>query len=517
VFSENVYPSLTAAATPGTHTGPLRWEGRTGLIALGLIVCLGLAVRVRQYCAEPSFWYDEAYLLVNIADKTCLELCGPLRGGQTAPPGFLLALRCLYIGCGASEWAMRLPTLLASVAALGISIPLARRIAGRPGWLWAVGFCALSHHAVTHGIEVKPYAVDLLVSELILLAAINLLRAEPLSTRWRWHVAGMFAIALVGPWLSYPSAFVLGGVSLALAADAWARRRLGVWGVWSGFTAMSLLSFAAVWLLVARHQRTEMIQAYWQTGFAQDSSLGRVLLWIGSFPVNVADYGSTSLGIPLALLGLWGVAALWRHSRPAAALLVGPLAVALFANLLRLYPLDDRLLFFAAPCLWLSAAAGVSDIVNRSRGRFAWLVVIALSALLVPGTARFTKYLLVVKAKTEYREAFEHVLREESAGDLWWITHPEVAEVYLGSGRAYLNGTMPPGQVAEAARGRRLWLVVCIPQAGPLLAPELEQQLERAGLRATARRDWQTIVVLLYAPAAPSLKSAGIGGRGPGG
>lgn len=484
-------------------TRPSRWGGRAAAIALGLIVCLGLAVRVRQYCAEPSFWYDEAYLLVNIADKTCFELCGPLRGGQTAPPGFLLVLRGLYTSCGASEWAMRLPALLASVLALGISIPLARRIAGRPGWLWAVGFCALSHHAVTHGVEVKPYAVDLLMAELILLAAINVLRAEPLSTRWRWHVAGMFGVALIAPWLSYPSAFVLGGASLALAVDAWARKRVGVWGVCFGFTALSLLSFAAVWLLVARHQRTEMIQAYWQAGFPDYSSLSRVLLWIGSFPVNVADYGSTGLGIPLAVLGMWGVAALWRQSRPTTTLLVGPLAVALFANLLRLYPLDDRLLFFAAPCLWLSAAAGVSDIVSRCRGRFAWLVVIALSALLVPGAVRFSKYLFLVKPKTEYREAFEHVLREESTGDLWWITHPEVAEVYVGSERPYLNGVMPPGQVAETARGRRLWLVVCIPQSGPLLSPELEQQLERVGLRATARRDWQTIVVLLYAPAAP--------------
>jgi hypothetical protein len=144
---------------------PSRWVGRAAAVALGLIVCLGPAVRLRQYCAEPSFWYDEAYLLVNIADKTCFELCGPLRGGQTAPPGFLLALRGLYTHCGASEWAMRLPALLASVLALGISIPLARRIAGRPGWLWAVGFCALSHHALTHGVEVKPYAVDLLATE----------------------------------------------------------------------------------------------------------------------------------------------------------------------------------------------------------------------------------------------------------------------------------------------------------------------------------------------------------------
>jgi hypothetical protein len=43
---------------------------------------------------------------------------------------------------------------------------------------------------------------------------------------------------------------------------------------------------------------------------------------------------------------------------------------------------------------------------------------------------------------------------------------------------------------------------MCIPHSGPLLSPDLEQELESVGLRAAARRDWQTMVVLLYAPAA---------------
>ena len=40
MFSEKVNPSQADAATPGTPAGPLRWTGRTGLVALGLILLL---------------------------------------------------------------------------------------------------------------------------------------------------------------------------------------------------------------------------------------------------------------------------------------------------------------------------------------------------------------------------------------------------------------------------------------------------------------------------------------------
>ena len=57
-------------------------------------------------------------LLVNVASKTCAELCGPLRCDQAAPPLFLWTLRGLYLWGGADECLMRLPALLASVLAL---------------------------------------------------------------------------------------------------------------------------------------------------------------------------------------------------------------------------------------------------------------------------------------------------------------------------------------------------------------------------------------------------------------
>ncbi|HTU92005.1 MAG TPA: glycosyltransferase family 39 protein, partial [Gemmataceae bacterium] len=194
--------------------------GRFSRNILFALFALGIALRVRQYAACPSYWYDEAYLLLNVFDKSFVDLLGPLRENQAAPPLFLWLLRGLYQLAGGSEWWMRLPALAASVAGLLVMAPLARRIAGRRGGLWAVAFCAFGHHATAHAGEVKPYALDFLMAELILLAA---LRCQAIVSGWRPRAAPCL-LAVLAPWASYPSAFVLGAASAALLVHAFHRR-----------------------------------------------------------------------------------------------------------------------------------------------------------------------------------------------------------------------------------------------------------------------------------------------------
>jgi 4-amino-4-deoxy-L-arabinose transferase-like glycosyltransferase len=468
-------------------------------MVLASIVCLGMTVRVRQYFAMPSFWCDEAFVVVNVVDKTYGELAGPLRCHQAAPLLFLWSLRWLYLCAGANELAMRLPALLAGLASLLVFIPLARQTAGRPGGLWAVAFCALSAHAVNHSVEVKPYALDLLMSSLLLWAASGVLRAEPGMAAWRWSWLGLMGGSLVGPWLSYPSLFILGGASLALAIDAWSRKIRWYWYGWGGLNAVTLLSVATVWLTTIRYQRTSHLVDCWQFAFLDLSSVGAAFLWVVNYVVKVGNYASTGLGIPLALLGFVGLVELWRQSRPLVLLLVGPLGIALVPNSLRLYPLDDRLLFFAAPCLWLIAAAGISVVLKQFRGRAGWVGVLALAALVLPAAVLSARNLVVVEPKVDYRTAFDFVLREQESGDLWWVPQAEVAEAYFGRAGAGLSYQTPEA-IAQAAHGKRLWIVTDLPPKGPLIEPEQTRQLEIAGLTLRARKDWKTVSVLLYAP-----------------
>src|SRR5262249_60524543 len=112
------------------------------------------------------------------------------------------------------------PALAAGMAALFLMIPLARRLLGGTAWIWPVALCAVSNHALAHAYQVKPYSSDLLVTLLVLLAALVYLSPESTSRSRRCGLIGILFAGVLAPWFSFPSAFILGGVSLAWFVQA---------------------------------------------------------------------------------------------------------------------------------------------------------------------------------------------------------------------------------------------------------------------------------------------------------
>jgi hypothetical protein len=493
---------MSSFTVPAPAESPAaRGPARVLALLAAALVLLGLGVRVRHYLAAPSYWYDEAYLLLNVFEKDCGELMGPLRDDQAAPPVFLWSLRGLYLAGGGSEYVMRLPAFLAALGAVGLLVPAARRIVSGPGWVWAVGFCALCMHGVNHGIDVKPYSWDLLATLLLVLAA-HWYFARPEARPRAFAV--LVALALVLPWCSLPSVFVLGGVSLALLADL--RRRPRKAAVrWLLFNAACLCSGAALWFLVLRHQRTQSLHECWSDYYGDTSSVRSFVAWAASCLVEIGNYGSNGLGVPLALLGAVGAFRVARRSRPTAVLLTAPIALAMTASALRLYPLADRLGFFLLPCVWLLAAETVgvlAELCLSPERRSAWVGVALLLLLLAPGTVQFSKRLVRVVPRVPFREAFEYVERQGDPQDLCWISHPQVFEVYRGKGRPYLSAYAPILEVVRRAAGHRVWLVCAAGPTAPL--PELEAGLRRAGLTPLASREYPGLSVRLYGPAPPA-------------
>src|SRR5205823_3332403 len=146
-----------------------------------LFLFLGVVVRFRLYSQNHAFWYDEAYLLLNVIKRSYADLIGAADYNLVVPVGYLWIERAIYQATGGREWAMRLPALLAGLAALILMVPLAKRVIG--GWAaWlAVALLATSRHALSHGCEVRTYTIDLLVAIVILMCTAVLV--DKLSTR----------------------------------------------------------------------------------------------------------------------------------------------------------------------------------------------------------------------------------------------------------------------------------------------------------------------------------------------
>jgi hypothetical protein len=462
----------------------------------GFLLVAGLAVRFRQYLFGHSYWYDESFLVLVIQERGFTELLGPQPYNLVIPPGFLWITRALYEIAGKSELLLRLPAFVAGIAALLLMIPLARRVVGSVHAIWAFAFLVVSRHALLHGCDVRPYTVDLLFTVLILCATALVITPPTLAKTRQWAIAALATAAAVGPWLSFPSVFVLGGASLALAISLPRQGARNAWLMWAAFNGVVALSAALLWWFSGRHMYyTGMIEhwghrGWW--GFPDWSSLFAIGKWLLWRPAEIGNYGNRELGVVLSLLAVMGVISLTRQSRALASLLVAPFALAVIAALLGRYPLAHRTGFFLLPCIWLLAAAGLAFLAQWGLQRGWQLALVGL--LLISWDLAWVAIRIVrPDARLDYRGAYQIEEAQRQPGDLLWTETSVVHQVYYGKHTDHLLGD----DFTEAERlvkCRRLWLV-----AGDT-RNDLWKRLEAAGGRMVKRHHVSGLEVVLFEP-----------------
>jgi hypothetical protein len=455
---------------------------------------LGVAVRLRQYLFASSYWYDEAFLVLAIRERGFAALLGPQPYNLVIPPFFLWAVRGLYQLGGDGELLMRLPAFLAGIAALILMIPLARRFLAAPWSVWAFALLAVSPHAVTHGCEVRPYTVDLSVAEWILLCVVMLTETE--GGRRLWLCAWLGAAALLGPWMSFPSVFLLGGASAALLVQIWKRPTRAGWLAWTAFNAAVAASGALLWWVSARSMYYPGMIEHWGHngwgGFPDWQSPLATGWWMLYRPYEVANYASRDLGLLLAPLAFVGAVGLAFRFRARAVLLAVPFVLAVSAALVGKYPLAHRTTVFLLPCVWLAAAVGLSYLagwVGNQRGKVA-----VLGALVVAYASVWTvPEMIRPPTGLEYRRAYKFVQKQKTAGDAVFAQMAVVYQTYYGKDADVLKDEDLP-EAERVAGEKRLWAVF---GAGRL---DLRRRLESAGGRVVMEHRVGKLVVLLFAP-----------------
>ena len=142
-------------------------------IAAAILICFGAAVRVRQYQARTSFWYDEAEVLWNVRNLSARQIVGFLHYKQVAPPLFMLQLKAMSNIAGNGEFSMHLESTVCSLVGLAVVSVLAWRLLPAPGAVFCIGLFALARRlAVEYAAMVKQYEGDAMVSALLLLVAL---------------------------------------------------------------------------------------------------------------------------------------------------------------------------------------------------------------------------------------------------------------------------------------------------------------------------------------------------------
>lgn len=342
-------------------------------LVMGLILLLGVALRLWQFVFNRSLWLDEAYLASSFAVRdTWALLTEPLANGQVAPLGFLLAAKACFDWLGGADWTLRLVPFLSGLLTLLVAWRLSllawRHALAR---VLFVGLVSFSPVLIYYTSEFKQYGGDVLVSMLLVWACMRFdaasLRASLLRLGW---------VGVLGVWFSHPSVFPMAAVGLVLGVESTMRRQ---WRAVAGLLVVGLLWVLSFGLHYAAGigsmaANTELAQ-FWLTAFAPmppfepgdaawywDSGLG--LVYLAFRHVGIAHHvalpewnDGLTVGLAFGVCAGWLVA--WRLGGRWMAVLILPVFLTLLASGLQLYPFRSRLILFLVPLLWMALATAV--------------------------------------------------------------------------------------------------------------------------------------------------------------
>lgn len=211
---------MEGATAAGTTTkGPLQrppdstgWRShydRYLALGLGLLVLIGLLLRWPSF--SDALLGDELSTYVVVHGNSLGRLLDLVHSDQevTPPLYFMLATVTQHIG-SASDW-LRLPALLAGLAAIPLTYELGRRTVGRQAALVGAGLITISPFLIYYSTEARSYAVSMLIC---LLATLSLVRAseENSGSRGWWVAYAVFAAAAM--YTHYTNVFVLFAAAL---------------------------------------------------------------------------------------------------------------------------------------------------------------------------------------------------------------------------------------------------------------------------------------------------------------
>lgn len=334
------------------------------------LLAVGIGWRLARWGVAAPLWGDEAYIGLNVLERSWRELLLPLDFLQVSPIGFLWSQRAMILVFGGHEWIARLLPTIAGIAALAIYARFAGRRLDWPAAVLAVGILAVAYYPVRHGAEFKPYAFDLLAAVVVIsLAARWLEDADRRAAVW---LAALMPFIVLS---SYPAVFVAGGAvaSAVLVAVRRRDRRLMLESLWVG--GVLCIAFAAsYWFTIA--PQSASIPGQLQNMFedacppAGFLPLLRWLAWVHTGNMFAYPTGSGHGGSVLTFaLFIMGAISLWRGGRGRLlAILLAPFALTFVAAALRMYPygVTARVAQHLAPSICLLAGVGLIAVLKNA-------------------------------------------------------------------------------------------------------------------------------------------------------
>lgn len=387
---------------------------------IGVMIGLGILLRLREYLFNRSLWLDEAFLVSSIINRSFSGLFKPLDYNQGAPIGFLLLEKLSTTLFSNSEYALRLLPLAAGITSLFLFYKVANGFCRKEAVPIALGLFVLSERLIYYSSEVKQYSSDVTLALLLYLIFISVETKR--SKDSSFYVYGM--VAALSLWFSFPALFVLIAVGSCLWVPALMGRewkRVGHLSCIFVVCGISLMMYYLLALKDLSHNSTQLHN--FRNNFMPLPP--KHMSDVGWFFTSFEDLFRNPIGLYLKGFGptltIFGCFSFYREEKKYLLALLLPLLLTLLASGFRLYPFTTRLLLFMVPILIILISEGILEF-SKIVPRYSLIlgVMVVVTVFWQPFVTA-SHHLLHPRAKEEMRPVVSYVHKHFQPGDTLYL------------------------------------------------------------------------------------------------
>jgi hypothetical protein len=346
-----------------------------------LIIALGIILRLDQYLFNRSLWLDESFVVINVINRSWLELFqAPLEyTGYITPPGFLLMAKLSITVFGNSDLILRLFPFISGILALILYYPMAKRYVSERAVPFALLLFAISGSLIIYSSDFKQYSSDVLIA-IVLYLLVDYIRRHSLNFS---RLLLLTIVGIIAVWFSHPSVFILATIGIYLAFPYLLNKE---WKQVAKLTLVYMLwlvNFAIIFFFLVSVETVydKWLHEFWviNGGFMPSPFSMEGIQWLFTkFALilkNLASLGNIQIAAVMVIIGFM---TLLLNKKPVWFLFTMPIVIALCLSFFQMYVFSDRLLLFILPALYLIIAEGIAQIQIKL------LAILKISAIVVP-------------------------------------------------------------------------------------------------------------------------------------
>lgn len=302
------------------------------------VMLFGAGLRINAYLMNPSMWYDEVSLALNVQNNVFLP---PLLNNQSAPFLFLILAKICSL-FSHSNFSYRFVPFISGLISIPLFYIFAKNwIKSKLGLIAALFIFCINFRLIYFSREFKPYATDVLIFMLAIICFFKI-DFKKIAVLKSFLYGLLFAFL---PLLSFPSLFVLASVYIFTFFKDGFKNIKENWKEKICFAAPAVVFLPVYYFTVlSKYSSNEYLLDFWKKGFITLKTALPIFFHVLDFfqePLfaNLFLIAATAAGFIICI----------KQNGKKCLFLICILFFVLLASYLHIYPIRERLILFLYP------------------------------------------------------------------------------------------------------------------------------------------------------------------------